>query len=79
MKERAFAVGLFSAGSAIGATIAVPLVSFAAIAWGWRMSFIITGVLGFIWLLFWLKYYYLPEHNKRITKEEKELILNDEK
>jgi ACS family hexuronate transporter-like MFS transporter len=79
MKERALAVGLFSAGSAIGATIAVPLVSFAAIAWGWRMSFIITGVLGFIWLLFWLKYYYLPEHNKRITKEEKELILNDEK
>jgi ACS family hexuronate transporter-like MFS transporter len=46
MKERALAVGIFSAGSAIGATIAVPLVSFIAITWGWRMAFVITGALG---------------------------------
>jgi len=79
MKERALAVGIFSAGSAIGATLAVPLVTFIAIAWGWRMAFVITGALGFIWLLLWLRYYYLPEHNTRISDEERALILNEEK
>lgn len=78
MKERALAVGIFSAGSAIGATIAVPLVSFIAITWGWRMAFVITGALGFVWLLLWLRYYHLPENSKVITKEERALILDDE-
>lgn len=78
VKERALAVGLFSAGSAIGATIAVPLVTFIALAWGWRMSFVVTGALGFIWLLVWLKYYYLPGQNTRISEEERALILKDE-
>ena len=79
IKERALAVGIFSAGSAIGATIAVPIVSFVALAWGWRMAFVVTGGLGFIWLLVWLKYYFLPEHTTQITETERALILNDEK
>ena len=78
LKERALAVGFFSAGSAIGATIAVPLVTFISLAWGWRMAFVVTGTLGFIWLLVWLKYYFLPEHNTRISEEESALILKDE-
>lgn len=79
IKERALAVGIFSAGSAMGATIAVPIVSFVALAWGWRMAFVVTGALGFIWLLVWLKYYFLPEHNTRITEKERALILKYEK
>ncbi len=79
LKERALAVGFFSAGSAIGATIAVPLVTFVALAWGWRMAFVVTGAIGFVWLLVWLKYYYLPEHNTRISEEEKALIIKDER
>jgi len=71
LKERALAVGLFTAGSAIGATIAVPTVTFIAITWGWRMAFIITGALGFIWLVFWLKYYYLPEQHPGVSDEER--------
>ncbi len=78
MKERALAVGMFSAGSAIGATIAVPLVTFVALAWGWRMAFVVTGAIGFFWVIVWLKYYYLPEHNKQISTAEKEIILKDE-
>jgi ACS family hexuronate transporter-like MFS transporter len=79
LKERALAIGLFSAGSAIGATIAVPLVTFVSLAWGWRMAFVVTGALGFVWLLFWLKYYSLPEHSTLISEEERTLILKDEK
>lgn len=79
IKERALAIGLFSAGSAIGATIAVPLVTFVSLAWGWRMAFVVTGALGFVWLLFWLKYYSLPENSTLISEEERSLILKDEK
>jgi ACS family hexuronate transporter-like MFS transporter len=79
IKERALAVGIFSAGSAIGATIAVPLVTFIALSWGWRMAFVVTGALGFVWLLCWLRYYYLPEQSTRISEDEKALILSEEK
>jgi ACS family hexuronate transporter-like MFS transporter len=78
VKERALAIGIFNAGTAIGGAIAVPVVSFIAISFGWRSAFIVTGCLGFIWLFFWLKYYHSPQKHPRITKEEKALILQDE-
>ncbi len=74
MKERALAIGIFTAGSSIGAALAVPIVSFVALIWGWRMAFIVTGLLGFIWLYAWLRTYYLPERHKKITEEERDLI-----
>jgi ACS family hexuronate transporter-like MFS transporter len=77
VKERALAVGLFSAGSAIGATIAVPLVSFIALEWGWRMAFVVTGLLGFIWLIFWLKYYYTPSQLPSSATAENALKQNE--
>jgi len=80
LKERALAIGLFNAGTAVGAALAVPIVSFLSLRFGWRFSFIITGILGFIWLLFWLKYYHLPQNHPKITEEEKQLLLrNDNK
>lgn len=78
LKERALAIGIFNAGTAIGAAIAVPIVSFLAVYFGWRVAFIATGLLGFIWLFFWLKYYHLPKDHPKITDEEKAYILQDE-
>ncbi|MDR2919249.1 MAG: MFS transporter [Tannerella sp.] len=78
LKERALAIGIFNAGTAIGAALAVPIVSFLALYFGWRIAFIVTGLLGFIWLFFWLKYYHLPKDHPRITEEEKAYILQDE-
>ena len=79
MKERALAVGIFTAGSSIGAAFAVPIVSFVSLIWGWRMAFVITGLLGFFWLVAWLKLYYLPEKHKKITDDERNLILKESK
>lgn len=76
VKERALAIGIFSAGSSIGAAFAVPLVTFVTLFWGWRMAFVITGLLGFVWLILWLKYYYLPEKHTKISAKEKALILD---
>lgn len=56
-KERAFAVGVFNAGANVGA-IAAPLLCFALVpVVGWRMTFILTGVFGLIWLVAWLAMY----------------------
>jgi len=78
IRERALAIGIFNAGTAIGAAVAVPIVSFCAILFGWRSTFIITGFLGFIWLFFWFKNYYIPQEHPKLSQEEKNLILEDE-
>jgi ACS family hexuronate transporter-like MFS transporter len=69
-KERAFATGLFNSGANIGAIAAPLLVPWITLTWGWQESFIFTGLLGFIWLAFWLWLYEIPEKHKRVSKEE---------
>lgn len=54
MRERALGVGIFAAGSAAGAAISAPLVSYLALTYGWRWAFVITGVIGFVWVAVWL-------------------------
>lgn len=78
LKERALAIGIFNAGTAIGAALAVPIVSFIALSFGWRMAFFVIGFLGFVWLIFWIKYYHSPKDHPQITAEEKAYILQDE-
>jgi MFS transporter, ACS family, hexuronate transporter len=71
-KERALAVGIFNSGSNIGAMICSLLVPWCLLLWtgdtkffgvfeGWQMAFLITGVVGFIWLIFWGIYYRTPK------------------
>lgn len=69
-KERAFAIGLFNSGSTIGAMIAPPLVAWIALNWGWRTAFLVTGSLGFVWLVAWLILYRSPRQHPWITKDE---------
>ena len=60
MRERAMAVGIFNSGTAIGAALAAPIVSFVALQWGWRSAFVISGALGAGWVVVWLLVYRLP-------------------
>lgn len=69
-KERALATGIFNAGSNIGAILAPLLIPFITITLGWQWAFIITGGLGFIWLMCWLLIYRVPEKHKKISAEE---------
>ncbi|HEX7116475.1 MAG TPA: MFS transporter [Steroidobacter sp.] len=59
--ERGFAIGVYTAGAMIGATVAPPLIAFLALQYGWRAAFVITGAAGFVWLIFWLAIYRSPE------------------
>jgi ACS family hexuronate transporter-like MFS transporter len=75
VKERAWAVALFDSGSSIGGAIAPFLVLFLYRVFGsWRPAFLITGTLGFFWLIAWQLLYRPPEQHPRVAPEELEHI-----
>ncbi|WDT67876.1 MFS transporter [Cloacibacterium sp. TD35] len=76
-KDRAFATGIFNSGANVGAILAPLSVPIMAELWGWESAFIVVGVIGFIWLAFWLKYYHEPKNNPKVNQAEKEYILQD--
>ncbi|MEO3404830.1 MFS transporter [Mucilaginibacter sp. CAU 1740] len=76
-KERAFATGIFNSGANIGAIVAPLTVPFIAVAWGWRWAFIITGSIGFIWLVLWQLIYRIPSKHPKVTKAELDYINSD--
>ncbi|MGC4037783.1 MAG: MFS transporter [Chitinophagaceae bacterium] len=76
-KERAFATGIFNSGTNIGAIIAPLSVPFIAERFGWQMTFVITGLTGLIWLIFWFWLYEIPARSKRLSKNEFDYIHSD--
>ena len=77
-KERALATGIFNSGTNIGAIIAPLTVPFIAIQYGWKWAFVLTGLLGFIWLYFWQRHYSLPKVHPKLSKEEFDYIHSDD-
>jgi MFS transporter, ACS family, hexuronate transporter len=76
-RERALATGIFNAGTNVGAIITPLLVPWIALTWGWPWAFIVTGSLGFLWLVFWLAMYRVPEQHPRVSRAELALIRSD--
>jgi MFS transporter, ACS family, hexuronate transporter len=77
-KERALATGIFNSGSNIGAMISALFVPWCLVHFGWKWAFIVTGVLGFIWLIFWFKWYDSPAKHQKLTKSEYDYIHSDD-
>jgi ACS family hexuronate transporter-like MFS transporter len=69
-KERAFATGIFNAGTNIGAIVTPLVVPAIVLTWGWQMAFIVTGVAGLIWLPIWLLIYRTPRETKKLSAAE---------
>ena len=76
-KERAFATGIFNSGTNVGAILAPLTVPWIASTWSWQWAFIITGAIGFIWLIFWFWLYEIPSKQKRLGKAEFDYIHSD--
>jgi ACS family hexuronate transporter-like MFS transporter len=69
-RERAFAIGIFNAGSNVGAIVTPLVVPIIAISFGWRWAFIATGLLTVLWIAAWLGFYRRPREQPRVTPEE---------
>jgi ACS family hexuronate transporter-like MFS transporter len=76
-RERAFATGIFNAGSNVGAILTPIMVPWIALTWGWRAAFIVTGALGFLWLIAWLLIYQPPENHPKVGAAELAHIRSD--
>ena len=91
-KERALATGIFNSGSNMGAMICALIIPLILSTWnpseeghtlflglfhGWQMAFIITGLVGFVWLLFWSRLYGTPKEllaKGKLSQEEYDYI-----
>ena len=76
-KERAFATGIFNAGTNVGAVVAPLVVPWLAITFSWQWAFIMTGAFGFTWLILWFWLYDPPEQSRFLAKPEFDYIRSD--
>lgn len=76
-KDRALATSIFNAGATVGALAAPLTIPFIAKAYGWEMSFLIIGALGFIWMGFWVFVYNKPEQHPKVNQAELTYIQQD--
>ena len=77
-RERTFASSIFDCCARVGGAFAPPIVAFIIAAWGWRVSFVITGALAVAWAIWWLLAYHEPADHPRISKSELAYIRQDE-
>ncbi|KYF91412.1 MFS transporter [Sorangium cellulosum] len=61
-RERALATGIFDSGARVGSALSIPLVALIIDTFGWRAAFVITGLLGAVWILGWVVIYRSPAH-----------------
>ena len=75
IKERAIAQGLFNAGASIGSVIAPPFIAALFVAYGWRITFMVIGSFGILWIIPWLLINKSgPKTHPWITEEEQKHI-----
>lgn len=81
-RERALATGIFNAGSNAGNMAAALFVPWCLAHYGyrhgWKLAFILTGASGFVWLIFWLRYYDIPSRSRRVSRAEYQYIHSEE-
>ncbi len=76
-KERALATGIFNSGTNVGALLTPLVVPWILGHWGWQWAFISTGLIGFLWVAWWLAVYRLPERHPRLSAAELAHIRSD--
>jgi ACS family hexuronate transporter-like MFS transporter len=76
-KERALATGIFNSGTNIGALVTPLVVPWITLAYGWQWAFVITGVLGFGWVIWWFVSYRDPDTHPGVNAAELAIIQSD--
>lgn len=76
MSERGLAQGINFSASRLGAAFAMPGISWLVLRYGWRTSFVLLGVVGFLWAVAWYFWFRdTPEEHPRVSPDERALIL----
>lgn len=73
-RERSTAMGIINAGTAIGAVVAPPLIATIVIQASWRWAFVVCGVFGLAWTIWWLREYHPPSEHPRLSSAERATI-----
>lgn len=76
-RERALGMGIVNTGATLGSALAAPLIIWLQLSFGWRTTFIATGLLGFVWLALWKVCYHSPEQHPWLCSAELDLIQKD--
>jgi MFS transporter, ACS family, hexuronate transporter len=75
--QRALATGIFNAGSPVGAILCPLVVPWLAGRCGWQAAFVVTGAIGFLWVVLWARFYQSPERHARVSAGELAYIRQD--
>jgi len=73
-RERGIAIGIYTLGATVGATLAPIIIVAIATGHSWQAAFVVTGVAGVVWLIPWLWLYRRPSEHPLITDAERTLI-----
>lgn len=76
-KDRAFATGIFNAGTNVASMVGPPVFAWMVLHLGWRQCFYITGGAGLLWLFVWVGFYHIPRRHPRINQAELDYIESD--
>jgi ACS family hexuronate transporter-like MFS transporter len=75
-RERGLAGGVYNIGASFGSMLAPPLVAWAILRYNWQATFVITGSLGFAWLILWFLFYDSPDRHRALSPEERRYIVS---
>lgn len=76
-KERALAQGIFGGAASMGSIVAPILIPALFLAFGWRVTFVVVGMLGILWVIPWLLINKKgPKEHPWITEKERDYILS---
>lgn len=73
-KERGLAIGAYTASEYVGLALCTPILTWLLVTFGWRSIFIVTGILGILFVFVWVIFYGEPGNSKGVNKAEVELI-----
>lgn len=73
-KERGLAGGIYNIGASAGMMLAGPLVLFSVTYVNWQSAFVISGILGLLWVCLWLLFYESPARHKWLSENERDYI-----
>lgn len=75
--ERGIATAIFNAGTFAGPAVSAPAIAWLVLKTSWRISFVVAGAMGIVWVLLWLTLFRVPSECSWLPQEERDYILGE--